>query len=259
MNTLQVSKRWNSIARDFKIKELIFHKYYYDQISNKWATGELYDQKMAISDLYVSKPLTLNTTFIQRLVIYLDENQNFQLINLNKLQHLQHLELRNIEQQGITFLNLPNLKILKCSIVHNCNLVFNTPALTAVYMFASEKVRFRNLPMLKLYKFDGELSYFRSFNRIKNVELFRMRYNRNFHIICFILANLNLKEVRWDYSLLANAIDREYFEEWVARILKKRRNLNKSDVKIYIFDILLEDDKAFEEYEFENVDRLHIY
>lgn len=56
-----------------------------------------------------------------------------------------------------------------------------------------------------------------------------MRYNRNFHVICFVLANFNLKEKRWD-SVLANAIDREYFEEWVARILEKRRNSNEQRI-----------------------------
>lgn len=143
---------------------------------------------MILSSLYLTRPLPLNTTFLRRLAIYLDEHGNFPLVQLNKFVHLQHLELWNFNrpsQQAITFLNLPSLKILYCCIVE-CILVFNTPALTTVYMSHSHKVRFRNLPKLKLLEFDSSYSI-PSYNRIKSVEVIRLHYNQNFHLIVDVL------------------------------------------------------------------------
>lgn len=219
---------------------------------------------MVISKLCLPKPLSLNITFLKRLAIYAHESDNFQLIHLNKFQHLEHLELSffGIESkvEGITFLNLPHLKIVHCCVV-DCKLVFNAPTLTEVYIAGSKDVRFRNLQTLKLLTYDSFFSngneYAYVFNRIKSVEVFRLQYNRNLHIMLDVLTHLNdVKEIRFDFNQLANSIDREYFVEWLTDVYEERRIQNKMHVKIFIFDILMVDGKAFHEYGFENVPRL---
>lgn len=247
------------------INELIFKKTdKYPDFDKKWITKELFDQNMVISNLHLSKQLPMNTTFLRRLALFDNESHNFQFIHLNKFVHLQHLELnyfREQSHQGIIFLNLPKLKILRCKYIF-CKLVFNTPALTTVYMAGTNDVRFRNLPKLKLLDYD---SYYENgdyglvFNRIKNVEVFRMQYFINFHIIWAALRHIKkLEEIRWEFNFDVNLIKREYFQKCLHTILEKRRNLNRKNVKIYIFGILLEDNKSFDDYGFENIERLDI-
>lgn len=73
-----------------------------------------------------------------------------------------------------------------------------------------------------------------------------------------VLNNVNeVNEIRCEYNRAANSIERQYFEQLVAMILDESRILNKRNVKIFIFDILLEDGKAFDKYGFENVNGLY--
>lgn len=66
------------------------------------------------------------------------------------------------------------------------------------------------------------------FNRIKNVEVFRMPYNMNFDIIRNVLDHfIKLNEIRWKFNFGANSIQRGYFQESLDTILEERRNLKR--------------------------------
>lgn len=256
---LQVSKQWYSIGSGFKIKELIF-KGEYSTYDKNWCTGELYEVNNMINNRFLSMVHAFNMMFLRRLSIHANEKADFKIKHLNKLEHLELLELkffnRNYER-GITFLNLPNLKTLKCAYVE-LKLVFNAPILTAVYMSASTDIRFRNLPTLKIFDCcspnSGGYGGAYAFNRIKKIEVFRVVYNRNLEIIYNVLTEMHeVKEIRFDFRPLTNCMDREYFETEFANIFEERRRLNKVNVQIFMFDILIIEGKHIDEYGFEKV------
>ncbi|XP_037050982.1 uncharacterized protein LOC119084941 [Bradysia coprophila] len=257
---MMVCKQWLSIGIGFKIKELIFKRrsdtcYIFRR--NEWCTKELIDENMMILDkLFPLSSLVSNTKFLGRLSICGTLCNNFELVHLNKFVHLEHLELESFwhSQRGITFLNLPKLKILRCYDVEQ-KVVFNAPILSEVYFSASESVRFRNLPTLKLLDYDtngNEGAYV--FNRIKSVEVFRIGYNRNLHVMLDVLTHLNdVKEIRYDFRPITNSMDRTYFEEEFADVFEERRLQNKMHVQIYMFDILIVEGKSIDEYGFDKV------
>lgn len=240
---LQVSKRWNYVGSGLIIKELICEERD-DRIEGNWCTEELFERKMLVSSLHLSKTLSLNTKFLKR-----QESKKFQLIHLNRFVHLEHLELNHFEkesQNDTTFLNLPNFKIVYCRVV-NCKLVFNTPILPDVYMSGSKDVRLRNLPTLKLLEripyircvgslhtmrfFRMAMNIFKwVFNRIKSVEVSRISYSRNLHAK---LAN-DVKEIRFVSRMFINSKKYDIFLYYICEEIRKQ---NKMNVKI--FDILM--------------------
>lgn len=258
-----VCKRWFSIVAKIKIKELILNfKFNLPENSFWYSTDRLLNVENRIFENNLNF-LNLNLFNFEKLELlkvgdklvcnnHIKMKPKFDFKLLNQIQSLVHLEIPDVflEIDKEEILSLPNLKVIYIGQVHFGTLILNTPnleifashfGLIRIELLYPEQIiqlqlrfyqnglrRFKNLKILKIYEPELINQFRNIFRQLSNLE--------ELHLI-------GLMDDFIDYDVTCKIID---------HLLRQKQNLTDRDLRLFFLDHLLDDDKRFESYGFDN-------